>query len=99
MPKQNAPHPSPQPAWAARTLAVQALGQIDPTTKAIVTPVHMATTYLRDPDNQYRSGFAYGRPDNATVRLVEDVVAALEGGAEALLFGSGMAAATAVILS
>jgi cystathionine gamma-synthase len=79
-----------------RTLAVQAMGSVDPITKAIVMPLHMATTYVRDPDNQYRSGFSYGRPHNATVREAEAVLAALEGAADALLFGSGMAAISAV---
>jgi cystathionine gamma-synthase len=79
-----------------RTLAVQAMGSIDPITKAIVMPLHMATTYVRDPDNQYRSGFSYGRPHNATVREAEAVLATLEGAAGALLFGSGMAAISAV---
>src|SRR5437764_10398146 len=82
-----------------RTLAAQALGAIEPATKAVVPPVHVATTFIRDPDNQYRAGFVYGRPDNATVRQTEAVVAALEGAADALLFGSGMAAATAVVLA
>jgi cystathionine gamma-synthase len=75
---------------------VQAMGSIDPITKAIVMPLHMATTYVRDPDNQYRSGFSYGRPHNATVREAEAVLATLEGAAGALLFGSGMAAISAV---
>ena len=82
-----------------RTLAAQALGVIEPTTKGIVPPVHAATTFLSDPDNQYRSGYGYGRPDNATVRQAEAVIAALEGADEAMLFGSGMAAATAVVLA
>lgn len=82
-----------------RTLAVQALGADDPATKAVVPPVHVATTFIRDPDNQYRSGFAYGRPDNATVRQAEAVIAALEGAQAAMLFGSGMAAATSVVLA
>ncbi len=81
---------------APRTLAVQAMGAVDPITKAIVMPLQMATTYLRDPDNQYRSGYLYGRPDNATVREAEAVLAALEGAAAALLFGSGMAAISTV---
>jgi cystathionine gamma-synthase len=89
----------PRPDLKPRTLAAQALGAIEPATKAIVPPVHVATTFIRDPDNQYRSGFAYGRPDNATVRHAEAVVAALEGGAQALLFASGMAAASAVVLA
>ena len=83
----------------SRTIAAQALGADEPVTKAVVPPVHMATTYIRDPDNQYRSGFAYGRPDNATVRQAEAVIAALEGAEQAMLFGSGMAAATAVVLA
>jgi cystathionine gamma-synthase len=86
-------------ALKPRTLAAQALGHIEPATKAIVPPVHVATTYERDPDNQYRSTYVYGRPDNATVRQAEDVLAALEGAGDALLFGSGMAAATAVVLA
>jgi cystathionine gamma-synthase len=85
--------------WKPRTLAAQALGAGDPVTRAVVPPVHVATTYIRDADNQYRSGYAYGRADNATVRQAEAVIAALEGAHEAALFGSGMAAATAVVLA
>jgi cystathionine gamma-synthase len=70
---------------------------MDPVTRAVVPPLHLSTTFLRDPDNAYRSGFAYARPDNATTREAEDVIAALERAeAGALLFGSGMAAAAAV---
>jgi cystathionine gamma-synthase len=82
-----------------RTLAAQAMGRIEPLTSGVVTPVHVATTYLRDADNQYRSGFAYGRADNATVRQAEDVIATLEGARAALLFGSGMSAATALVMA
>ena len=85
--------------WKARTLAAQALGAIDPVTRAVVPPVHLATTFLRDPDNQYRAGFAYGRPDNATARQAEQVIAALEGAPDALVFGSGMSAATAAVMA
>src|SRR5690348_320271 len=90
---------STQPPWKPRTILAQALGAVEPATKAVVPPVHVATTYVRDADNQYRSGYAYGRPDNATVRQAEAVIAALEGAHEAALFGSGMAAATATILA
>ena len=82
-----------------RTIAAQALGAIEPETKAVALPVHVSTTFIRDPDNQYRTGYSYGRPDNATVRQTEAVIAALEGAHEALLFGSGMAAATSVVLA
>jgi cystathionine gamma-synthase len=70
---------------------------VEPVTKAIVPPIHVATTYIRDEDNAYSSGYVYGRPDNATVRDAEAVIAMLEEAeAGALLFSSGMAAATAV---
>jgi cystathionine gamma-synthase len=86
-------------AYKPRTIAAQALGAIEPETKGVALPVHVSTTYIRDPDNQYRTGYIYGRPDNATVRQTEAVIAALEGAHEALLFGSGMAAATSVVLA
>ncbi|MDX6749189.1 PLP-dependent aspartate aminotransferase family protein [Geminicoccaceae bacterium 1502E] len=85
------------PAWKRATLAAQAMQHIDPLTRGVVPPIHVSTTYLRDPDNAYSSGLVYGRPDNPTVREAESVLAMLEGAAAgALLFGSGMAAATAV---
>ena len=81
------------------TIAAQAGGTIDNDTGAIVPPIHIATTFLRDADNQYCRGYVYGRPDNATVRQVEAVLTALEGGAASLVYGSGMAAATALFLA
>ena len=56
-----------------RTLAAQALGMIDERTRAIVPPIHVTTTFERDPDNLYRSGNSYGRPDNETVREAEAI--------------------------
>ena len=86
-----------RPPWSKRSLTAQAMGHVDPITKAIVPPIHVATTYIRDEDNAYSSGFVYGRPDNATIREAEGVIAMLEDApAGALLFSSGMAAATAV---
>jgi cystathionine gamma-synthase len=81
------------------TIAAQAGGAVDVDTGAIVPPIHVATTFVRDEDNQYRRGYCYGRSDNATVRRVEDVLAQLERGAASLLFGSGMAAATTAFLA
>ena len=81
------------------TIAAQAGGAVDAATGAIVPPIHMATTFVRDADNQYRRGYCYGRSDNATVRQVEHVLAQLEEGAATLLFASGMAAATTAFLA
>jgi cystathionine gamma-synthase len=81
------------------TIAAQAGGTVDAATGAIVPPIHMATTFVRDADNHYPRGYCYGRADNATVRQVESVLTELEGGEATLLFGSGMAAATATLLA
>src|SRR6202035_336457 len=85
--------------WRPRTIAAQALGLVEPTTKAVVPPLHLATTFVRDPDNQYRAGYAYGPPDDAPTRNAEAVLAALEEAHEAALFASGIAAATAIVLA
>ncbi|HEX4570840.1 MAG TPA: aminotransferase class I/II-fold pyridoxal phosphate-dependent enzyme [Dongiaceae bacterium] len=81
------------------TLCAQALGWIDPTTKAIVPPIHLATTFERDPDNEYRNGRSYIRENNPSWDQVESLLTRLEGGADTLLFSSGMAAATAPFLA
>ena len=78
------------------TISAQALGWIDERTRAITPPVHVSSTYLRDPDNQYRSGRVYARADNPAFDQPEAVLNALEGGHQTMLFASGMAAATAV---
>ncbi len=81
------------------TLAAQALGSTDASTGAVVLPIHTATTFLRDSDNQYRRGRAYGRADNPSYDQPQALLTALEGGAATLLFSSGMAAAAAVFQS
>ena len=78
------------------SIAAQALGWVDENTRAITPAIHVSSTYLRDPDNQYRSGRVYARADNPAFDQAEAVLAQLEQGAQAALFASGMAAATAV---
>ena len=81
------------------SIAAQGLGWVDEQTRAIAPPIHTSTTFLRDPDNQYRSGRVYARDHNPTFDQAEAVLTALEGGHASLLFASGMAAATAVFQS
>jgi cystathionine gamma-synthase len=83
-------------ALKPESIAAQALGWVDEATRAIAPPIHTATTYVRDPDNQYRSGRIYARDQNPTFDQAEAVLTELEGGHASLLFASGMAAATAV---
>jgi len=94
---------SPRQSRAAgprpETTLAQGGGTVDATTGAIVPPIHIATTFVRDADNQYRRGYCYGRSDNATARQVEDVLTNIESGSGTLLFASGMAAATTAFLA
>ena len=81
---------------SAETLSAQALGLVDPVTRALIPALHPSTTFQRDPDGGYSSGRAYSRPHNPTYDEAENLLAALEGGHDCLLFSSGMAAANAV---
>lgn len=81
------------------TIAAQAGGAVDAVTGALVPPIQTATTYIRDPDNHYRRGYVYSRPDNPVTRQAEDVLCRLEGGTSCLMSGSGMAAATTAFLA
>ncbi len=88
-----------KPNWTIRSQIAQALGKVDGPSRAVVPPIHVTTTFIRDPDNQYRSGNIYGRPDNETVREAEGMIATLEDAKAAFVFGSGMSAAVAVFLA
>ncbi len=77
------------------TLAAQALGWEDAETGAVVPPIHVATTYARDEHYEKTQGRSYIRDQGPTQEHAEQVIATLEGGADALTFGSGIAACTA----
>jgi cystathionine gamma-synthase len=81
------------------TLAAQALGWTDERTHAVVPPLHVSTTFARDERMRLSEGHHYGRADNPAFDQPERLLAALEGGADAMLFASGMAAATCVFQS
>jgi len=78
------------------TIAAQALHSIDEPSGAVVPPIHLSTTYARNAAYELR-GRTYTRDENPTPVIAERVIAALEGGAAALTFASGMSAATAAI--
>ena len=78
-----------------QTLAAQALGETDPATGALAPVIILSTNYEQRPDGSYPQGRAYTWADNPTSEHAERLLAALEGG-ECALFGSGMAAVTAV---
>lgn len=81
------------------TLAASALGAVEPVSRSVTPALYPSSTYQRDDDNQYRNGRVYARPHNPTFETAEQVLTALEGGRESMLFASGMAAATAAIMA
>ncbi len=79
------------------TRAVHAGRHIDPATGAVTPPIHLSTTFERSPTGEYPRGFSYSREDNPNRRALEECLAALESGTQALCFSSGLAVTTAVV--
>ncbi|HID65345.1 MAG TPA: PLP-dependent transferase [Anaerolineae bacterium] len=72
----------------------------------VVTPIYNSIAYtyesMEDLDAVFareRPGYVYARYGNPTVTALEEAVAALEGGEEAMVFASGMAAIHAALLA
>jgi cystathionine gamma-synthase len=74
------------------TLAIHAGQDPDPATGAVVPPIYQVSTYAQDGVGGLRGGYEYSRTANPTRTALEECLAALEGGASALAFASGMAA-------
>ena len=73
------------------TLAVHAGIEPDPSTGAVMTPIYQTSTFAQEDVGQHK-GYDYSRSDNPTRTALQKALAALEGGAHALAFASGMAA-------
>lgn len=74
------------------SLAVHAGQEFDPTTGAVIPPVHFSTTFAQDGIGGLRRGYEYGRSGNPTRDALQTQLAAIEGGAHAFSFASGLAA-------
>ena len=86
----------PTAKYRFETLAVHAGHSVDPSTGAVVAPIHLSTTYERDADGSYPHGYLYSRNNNPNRNSLEAALAALEGGTSGAAFSSGLAAVTAV---
>jgi cystathionine beta-lyase/cystathionine gamma-synthase len=78
------------------TLAIHAGQQPDPTTGAVMTPIYQTSTYVQSGVGEHK-GYEYSRTGNPTRTVLEDCLAALEGGKHGLAFASGMAAIDTVL--
>lgn len=82
---------------AFATRAIHAGQAPDPTTGAIIPPIYQASTHVQDGIGGFREGYEYNRAGNPTRSSLETQIAALEGGASALSFASGLAAEDALL--
>ncbi|WP_442796228.1 trans-sulfuration enzyme family protein [Pelobium manganitolerans] len=78
------------------TLAIHAGNKTDEKTGAVVQPITLSTTFLRGHDGGYPGGYMYSRAENPNREALENVLAKLEGGADACAFSSGNAAGMSV---
>ncbi len=79
------------------TIAVHAGRRPDPSTGAIAEPIHLSTTFLREPDGSFASGYIYSREKSPNRTNLEAALALMDGGADAAAFSSGLAATNAVL--
>jgi cystathionine gamma-synthase len=79
------------------TLAIHAGQDPDPVTGAVVPPVYQVSTFKQDGVGGLRGGYEYSRSANPTRDALQECLRALEGGAHALAFASGMAASDCVV--
>lgn len=68
----------------------------DPSTGAIMTPIYQTSTYVQSSPGKHQ-GFEYARSKNPTRSALEANLAALENGAKAICFSSGLAAIGALL--
>ena len=91
--------PSQNVTYGFETKAVHAGASPDPTTGARITPIYQTASYVFDDVdhaaslfNLHTFGYIYSRLTNPTVAVLEERVAALEGGRAAVAAASGHAA-------
>ena len=86
-----------EPSRRPETLVVHVGADPDPATGAIVPPLDLATTFVRNEAYALPSPYLYGRYANPVRERLEAALAQLEGGATAAAFASGLAAATCAL--
>ena len=68
------------------TWAVHAAATVDPATGAVTAPIHLSTTFERNPDGEYPRGYSYCARIIPTRHALEECLASLENGKRGALF-------------
>jgi cystathionine gamma-synthase len=87
---------TPDPNEKLQTISIHSGRHVDPATGSVTAPLYTSTTFERDPNGEFSRHFFYSRIDNPNRKSLEECLADLEGGVEAVAFGTGMAASLAV---
>ena len=93
MTKNNKKH------FSSQSIETQAIhsGRInDEQFGSLATPLYQTSTFIQEAPG-VNKGFDYARSNNPTRKVLEDVVAKLEGGHSAFAFATGLAAIDAVL--
>lgn len=72
-------------------------GRVDQATGGVVPSLQLSTTFARDDDYQLLGDYSYRRYGSPTLAEAEAVLRDLDGGADALLFGTGLGASAALL--
>ncbi len=79
------------------TLAIQSTEPKGDETGSVANAIYPSTTFKRESDGSYHSGFIYTRDNNPNRQLLENTLCQLDEGKAAFAFASGMAAISAVL--
>lgn len=81
------------------TVAIQTTEPNQDETGSVANAIYPSTTFKREDDGSFKSGFIYSRKHNPNRKLLESALATIEGGQRAFAFASGMAAINTVLQS
>lgn len=80
------------------TKAIHSGQKPEPHTGAIIPPIYQTSTFVQESPGVYK-GYDYTRAGNPNFTNLEEAIAALEGGAHATVFSSGLGATTALLFT
>jgi len=81
------------------TQAIQSTEPQGDETGSVANAIYPSTTFRREDDGSFASGYIYSRKQNPNRQLLESSLASIEGGNRAFAFASGMAAINTVLQS
>jgi cystathionine gamma-synthase len=81
------------------TIAIHAANNTDESSRAVIQPIILSTTFERGVDGDFPGGHIYSRSSNPNRSALENVLAKLENGVDAASFSSGNAAGMSIFQS